>query len=441
MAGHFLGKVFEIVEWVFTRSSKNFFHQLGQGKQGRAGIKTVTVQFELGQFTAIGRIGLETGYPVAFGGQSCSGSQCSNPGPDDPDVFQWRVLVKYTTFNSKMSQKFKATIFFFWCALSNFSAYSQDSIACLYNKRWEETTIRDSAAYFRTGEKLRSGKWNGPIKDYYISGKLQMSGNFIDDRQQGLANFYYENGRLSSTGYYQQDNKEGLWKNYYENGYLQSEGNYSEGDKNGLWKYYYMNGVLKQELYHIIRKKGLDEERMVTFSDSLGNITVKKGNGKYYYFDPSTKWVEEGSYADSVKTGEWKGKDQDGKSSYVEEYKEGNCINGKSTDSEGNNYTYTEMQTTSEFPGGIPAMMTFLKNEVNYPKSARKKNVQGKVYVEFIVDQMGKVTNVKIKRGVEASLDEEAIRVVKLFPDWKPATNRGKPVRQRYVLPINFKIT
>ncbi|WP_159517567.1 energy transducer TonB [Sunxiuqinia indica] len=91
-----------------------------------------------------------------------------------------------------------------------------------------------------------------------------------------------------------------------------------------------------------------------------------------------------------------------------------------------------------EFPGGELALRKFIANAVKYPVIAQENGIQGKVYVNFVVDKDGSITNARIARGVDASLDKEALRVVNSLPKWKPGKQRGKPVRVSYTVPINF---
>jgi len=91
-----------------------------------------------------------------------------------------------------------------------------------------------------------------------------------------------------------------------------------------------------------------------------------------------------------------------------------------------------------EFPGGEAALRKFIANSVNYPVIAQENGIQGKVYVNFVVDTHGNVTNAKIARGVDPSLDKEALRVINNLPKWKPGMQRGKAVRVSYTVPISF---
>ena len=91
-----------------------------------------------------------------------------------------------------------------------------------------------------------------------------------------------------------------------------------------------------------------------------------------------------------------------------------------------------------EFPGGELALRKYIGNSVKYPVIAQENGIQGKVYVTFVVGKDGKVRNAGITRGVDPSLDKEALRVVNSLPTWKPGKQRGKTVNVSYTVPINF---
>lgn len=91
-----------------------------------------------------------------------------------------------------------------------------------------------------------------------------------------------------------------------------------------------------------------------------------------------------------------------------------------------------------EFPGGELALRKYIASAIKYPKVAQENGVQGKVYVTFVVSKDGTVANCKIARGVNPSLDKEALRVVNGLPKWKPGKQRGQAVNVSYTVPINF---
>ena len=98
------------------------------------------------------------------------------------------------------------------------------------------------------------------------------------------------------------------------------------------------------------------------------------------------------------------------------------------------------VENMPEFPGGNLELMKFIQKNVKYPAIAKEYNITGKVYVSFIVDKAGYVTNIKIVRGVDKNLDAEALRVVSLLPKYKPGKQRGKTVRVMFTIPINFTL-
>lgn len=93
-----------------------------------------------------------------------------------------------------------------------------------------------------------------------------------------------------------------------------------------------------------------------------------------------------------------------------------------------------------EFPGGADALLQFVARNVVFPEFAKENEIQGRVYVGFSIDIDGKVTNVKLLKGVHPVLNKEAIKVVTKLPDFKPATQNGKPVKVSYQIPISFKL-
>ena len=94
----------------------------------------------------------------------------------------------------------------------------------------------------------------------------------------------------------------------------------------------------------------------------------------------------------------------------------------------------------AEFPGGQQELMTFLSQNMKYPSEAMEAGIQGRVLVGFVINKDGSVDEVKVVRSAHATLDAEAVRVVKAMPKWKPGKKDGKTVRVRYTLPLTFKM-
>ena len=102
--------------------------------------------------------------------------------------------------------------------------------------------------------------------------------------------------------------------------------------------------------------------------------------------------------------------------------------------------TFSVVENNPEFPGGEDALYKYLAENIRYPEQAKKENVQGRVFVRFVVDKDGSVVNSEVLRGIGNGCDEEALRVVNAMPKWTPGKQRGKAVRVWYNLPIIFKL-
>lgn len=107
---------------------------------------------------------------------------------------------------------------------------------------------------------------------------------------------------------------------------------------------------------------------------------------------------------------------------------------------EDNEPVFYIVEDMPEFPGGESALRKFITNSIEYPEVAITNGIQGKVYVTFIVKKDGSVANSRIARGVDPSLDKEALRVVNNLPKWKPGIQRGTAVNVSYTVPINFML-
>jgi protein TonB len=101
---------------------------------------------------------------------------------------------------------------------------------------------------------------------------------------------------------------------------------------------------------------------------------------------------------------------------------------------------FTVVESMPEFPGGYSELYEYLGKNIKYPVMAKESGIQGKVYVTFVVEIDGSITDVRTIRGIGGGCDEEAIRVVQAMPKWKPGKQRGKPVRVQYNLPVRFTL-
>lgn len=100
----------------------------------------------------------------------------------------------------------------------------------------------------------------------------------------------------------------------------------------------------------------------------------------------------------------------------------------------------TFAEQSASYKGGMGKFYKWLGKKIKYPSQAKRMGVEGKVFVEFIVERDGALSNLKVVRGIGAGCDQEAIRILKMCPNWTPGKQRGRPVRQKMVLPISFRL-
>lgn len=112
----------------------------------------------------------------------------------------------------------------------------------------------------------------------------------------------------------------------------------------------------------------------------------------------------------------------------------------KAQRSDAESLTFTPVEKEPEFPGGLEKFFKFLTNNLHYPDQAKENNVAGRVMVSFVVERDGTLTDVKVSRGLGSGCDEEAVRVLRASPKWKPGMQNGRPVRVAYTMPISFPI-
>ena len=112
-----------------------------------------------------------------------------------------------------------------------------------------------------------------------------------------------------------------------------------------------------------------------------------------------------------------------------------------SAEKDDDNTVHTVVENLPQFPGGLPAMADYLKNEIRYPKKCREQKIEGRSIITFVVKKNGKISKVKVLRSAgNKLLDKEAKRAVKSMPRWQPGTHQGKEVKVRMTLPVLFKL-
>ena len=181
--------------------------------------------------------------------------------------------------------------------------------------------------------------------------------------------------------------------------------------------------------------------QLIEYYDSTGNQMITEGAGLYVeHFENSQQVRESGNYKKGYKAGEWKGYRIDGSNHYTENYTKGVIKNGISWDDEGKQYSYTQLEEPALPIGGRGKFYQRIGQNLRYPGEARRKGIEGRVFIQFVVNTEGKLTEIAVIKSPHPSLSLEAERILKLEKDWIPGKQKGQNVNQRIILPITFKL-
>lgn len=187
-------------------------------------------------------------------------------------------------------------------------------------------------------------------------------------------------------------------------------------------------GTLKSEK-HLIEVK----------NDKDGKLILKK-DGKY------KEWYNNGKIHCDIdyKNGKFDGLIltywENGKLKREEDFLDGKSIGGICFDSLGNKLDYSPYEIMPIFPGGERALLNYISKKLEYPFEMQRQGIQGKVIIRFVIDKDGRATNIDIIKGSRNEFNQEAIRIIKSLPQWKPGIQDGEIVKVYYTLPINFSL-
>jgi TonB family protein len=209
---------------------------------------------------------------------------------------------------------------------------------------------------------------------------------------------YYITGIVQMTGHSLSSDsliKEGLFRYYFKDGKLSSEGNYANNLQTGKWKMFYPDGHLHW----------------------TANYTGKgKIDGEVTYFYPNGNVKRSDIYA--------KGK-----------FRKGKCFTISGADT-----TWFPTRKNPVFKGGEGKMFKFIKENTIYPEYVKNLGIQGRVFVSFVVEVDGTLSEIKLRRGVYWLLDQEVLDMIAKMPPWEPGQLEGKPVRVQFNLPVSFRL-
>jgi TonB family protein len=255
------------------------------------------------------------------------------------------------------------------------------------------------------------------VYEYYPNGKVKLvtnsKTNDINLKYQGRYIGYFPNGRKKNTGSFMEGKPAGHEAGYYPNG-----------------KAYYTKDYLPDGNVYF------DNCR-----DSTGKVLTENGNGEWIqYNDDFTKVIAEGTIENGKKEGEWHGS-VDNNVDFKSLFHQGDILNSDTFDRPGADSAFTKVDVDPEFPGGGEAFGKFLGHTIRYPRDAIIQGIQGKIFISFIIETDGTLTNLKVFKGVDKIIDDEALRVMKLSPPWNPGLVNSKRVRVAYKVPISFALS
>lgn len=299
---------------------------------------------------------------------------------------------------------------------------------------------------------------SGAYKTYYQNGKVKNDETFKNGKKVGTYKYYAENGKLLYEENFNDNGlKEGITNAFYENGQLESSYNYRNGEMHGVFKEFYEDGKLKDEgKYEYGQRKYYPSNTRVAASETM-NSTVE--NHCFVAVDivvNSEGNVIEANIKDTNTTNEsFRKSALDTARKREFDTTPNSSANRKMTirykfnapaDIESNNADkevkpFTTVEQMPQFKGGDTELMKFIGNNLKYPIEAQEAGIQGKVTVRFIVDENGNVTNPQIIRGIDPACDREALRIIKLMPQWVAGKQNGQNVPVEFTLPILFRLS
>jgi TonB family protein len=267
-------------------------------------------------------------------------------------------------------------------------AQSSPRIVGYFDGIWRLLPDSIGAAYYRTIEDLPTGEFK--VVDYYMSGQPQMDPVICKVylpklKWEGSIKLYHPNGKVSEEGLFKDEKRFGLHVFWDNTGMKLLEVTYDDDEI---------------KTYH----QGWSQDGRELINNGDGIVQVPLIG---YY----STYVE-------VKNHELIG-------SFI---------------IENSDTVYLQAEVAAEYIGGFQKYYKKLGANIQYPKSARRAGIEGKVFVEFIIAKQGKGTQYKVIKGISSDCDAEAIRVMRLMNDWKPGRHNGKPVNMKFVLPITYKL-
>jgi TonB family protein len=373
----------------------------------------------------------------------------------------------------------------FLCGLLNmftaFVSYSQVIGKFYYNEHWE-LTHQKSVVFFRVCVfDTVNNQFAGEVRDYTKDGRLLMTGTYKEGSRNGVFTHYYPNGQVESHGDFINNQTAGLWKYYYPDGSPKQEATFTDREfmlhffydstntkvlENGTGFWYDVSEEYKLPSRIIIRgnflngKKNGDWECLLENGDYIYKEKFKSGEFKKGYLTDSRGNRRSDNHTeflnkllphfrhDVMERFEREPTVTQQDYPYLKFLRKApaawceTCPSNKiSSDTLISGTEIFLIVEESAYPvGGMPKFYEHIAHQLRYPAEARKMGIEGKVFVEFVINQDGSISDVRAIKGIGGGCDEEAVRVIAAAPHWNPGTQKGEPVRQRFVMPVIFQL-
>jgi TonB family protein len=283
-------------------------------------------------------------------------------------------------------------------------------------------------------------------RDGYVSTKSKCYAYTVAKQKYNAVDYIYQyycsTGKVKSV---LQVNEMGNWNGYstgyFEDGKMSLKAKFEKSVLVDTFYAWYPSGKPHYEKY--AGKKGENLSKLISYWDSVGNQLVKDGHGYCSCIFGSGNGLDEvqkGKIVDGERDSTWNFFTKTGLKIRREHYKNGVSVKDdpRKLDTDSTSH-FSVVEESANPVGGMAAFYEVIARNIKYPAFAKRQGVQGKVFVEFIVEKDGTISNVRTIKGIGGGCDEEAERVVRLSPNWNPGLLHGKPVRQKMVLPITFK--
>jgi membrane associated rhomboid family serine protease/antitoxin component YwqK of YwqJK toxin-antitoxin module len=261
-----------------------------------------------------------------------------------------------------------------------------------YDAEWREIDDPSAALFYRLGQVDSIGRWQGQVRDYYRDGSIQMKGGYVDNLKDGVFRYYSDHHTYTSAGRYQREESVGKWETFHWNGKLHTET-------------YYSNKTF-----------------VATVFDSLNRIQVKNGNGQATTWYDNGQVSETGRYHNGMRTGDWLGYHRDGTAYYREVYRDNRLVQGASVDVSGRRYVYDDLSQYAYPVNGMADFEKYVEKNIRrpYPRASGAR-----IRVIFQVGKNGDMWDFVILEGHSQEYEQEAIRLIKEGPKWRPGLLHG----------------